>query len=143
MTGGSEDGGDEQTGVDGARDDSHVDDSPPDGRSVADRDDTERDGPGTADPDERSEERVEPVAAEQSRPDDGERSRRAEGEEDAWRYSVEEVGDEAADDEGNVAGILMRNEPLEAEAIDPENAVFFLLGSLGTVAFVVLALSSL
>ena len=59
-------------------------------------------------------------------------------------YTVEEVGGtDEADEEGNVAGILMRNEPLEAESIDLENALFFLLGSLGAIAFVVLALASL
>ena len=64
-----------------------------------------------------------------------------------WRYSVAEVGDspdaEEADEEGNVAGVLMRNEPLERESIDPENALFFLLGSLGTIAFIVLAIGGL
>ena len=71
----------------------------------------------------------------------------AEPEAEEWRYSVAEVGDspdaEEADEEGNVAGVLMRNEPLERESIDPENALFFLLGSLGTIAFIVLAIGGL
>jgi hypothetical protein len=71
----------------------------------------------------------------------------AESEADEWRYSVAEVGDspdaEEADEEGNVAGVLMRNEPLERESIDAENALFFLLGSLGTIAFIVLAIGGL
>ena len=71
----------------------------------------------------------------------------AEPETDEWRYSVAEVGDspdaEEADEEGNVAGVLMRNEPLEREPIDAENALFFLLGSLGTIAFIVLAIGGL
>ena len=71
----------------------------------------------------------------------------AEPEADEWRYSVAEVGDspdaEKADEEGNVAGVLMRNEPLEREPIDAENALFFLLGSLGTIAFIVLAIGGL
>lgn len=63
-----------------------------------------------------------------------------------WRFSVTDVSDpedKNGDDEGNVAGPLMRNEPLEPGAIDPENALFFLLGSLGTILFVVLAVSGL
>ena len=61
-----------------------------------------------------------------------------------WRFSVEEVPESAnEDDEGNIAGTLMRDEPLEPETIDTENAVFFLLGSLGTILFVVLAILGL
>ena len=82
---------------------------------------------------------------EESRAHDG--ADAAEPEAEEWRYSVAEVGDspdaEEADEEGNVAGVLMRNEPLERESIDPENALFFLLGSLGTIAFIVLAIGGL
>jgi len=63
-----------------------------------------------------------------------------------WRFSVTDVSepeDEDGDEEGNVAGILMRNEPLEPGSIDSENAFFFLLGSLGTILFVVLAVTGL
>lgn len=61
-----------------------------------------------------------------------------------WRFSVEEVPESAdGDDEGNIAGTLMRDEPLEPETIDTENAVFFLLGSLGTILFIVLAILGL
>jgi len=58
-----------------------------------------------------------------------------------WRYSVSEVGKAEDEDgeEGNVAGLLMRNQPLEPGDISPENAFFFLVGSLGTIAFIVLA----
>jgi len=72
--------------------------------------------------------------------------------EDEWRFSVEEVGEDAADGEptdepdtdgGNVAGSLVDEGPLEPESITLENAVFFLIGSLGTILFVVLALTGL
>lgn len=83
----------------------------------------------------------------ESRAHDGADAAEPEPEADEWRYSVAEVGDspdaEEADEEGNVAGILMRNEPLERESIDAENALFFLLGSLGTIAFIVLAIGGL
>lgn len=61
---------------------------------------------------------------------------------DEWRFSVSELDDED-DSEGNVAGSLMRDEPLEPGDIDPENAFFFLVGSLGTIVFIVMALQGL
>lgn len=69
----------------------------------------------------------------------GDRDGQDTGEE--WQFPVEEVPESADEDgESNVAGTLMRDEPLEPETIDIENAVFFLLGSLGTILFVVLAI---
>jgi hypothetical protein len=70
--------------------------------------------------------------------------------EDEWRFSVDEVGDEPADGDeteqtegGNVAGSLADEGPLEPESISLENAVFFLVGALGTVLFIVLAITGL
>jgi len=65
--------------------------------------------------------------------------------EEGWRFSLEDLEAAAEDpeDEGNVAGILMRDEPLEKQSIDLENAIFFLVGALGTVVFIVLAVAGI
>lgn len=57
-----------------------------------------------------------------------------------WRFSLEEIesmqenGDQAADakvdEEGNVAGSLEHEEPLEPGDIGIENAIFVVLGAL-------------
>lgn len=66
-----------------------------------------------------------------------------------WRFSLDDLGGEgepAGDDSstgGNVAGSVSTRESLEPQQIDPTNAVFFLIGSLGTVLFIVLALTGL
>jgi len=70
------------------------------------------------------------------------------GEDEEWRFSVEEVGEndteaEKAGESGNVAGSLVEEGPLEPESISLESAVFFLLGALGTILFVVLAVAGL
>lgn len=65
--------------------------------------------------------------------------------EEEWRFSIGELDDADDGDEtgGNVAGSLMQDEPLESGDINPENAFFFLLGSLGTIVFIVLAVLGL
>ncbi|PSQ46408.1 hypothetical protein BRD19_12435 [Halobacteriales archaeon SW_7_65_23] len=142
MTDGSEDSGDDHPAPDDAPDQDS--DSQTERRGGADRSATGHDESGAVDPTIRSDERVEPADLEHSENGDRGESTPAAGDEGEWRYTVEEVGGtDEADEEGNVAGILMRNEPLEAESIDLENALFFLLGSLGAIAFVVLALASL
>lgn len=67
----------------------------------------------------------------------------AEGGNEEWEFSIDEVGDEETGDErsGNVTGSIRNRGPLEPGDIDLENAVFFLVGSLGTVLFVVLAVA--
>jgi hypothetical protein len=59
---------------------------------------------------------------------------------DEWKISVDEVGppahkepdepDSPQESDGNVAGTLQRNQPLEPGDIDPENAAFVILGVL-------------
>jgi len=68
---------------------------------------------------------------------------RADDESD-WRFSLDEVGDdESTGGGGNVAGSVVEREPLEPQQIDLTNAAFFLLGSLGTILFIGLALLGL
>jgi hypothetical protein len=69
---------------------------------------------------------------------------------DEWRFSVDEVGEETAEDNeseeregGNVAGSVVHEESLEPGPITLENAVFFLVGALGTILFIVLAIVGL
>lgn len=63
---------------------------------------------------------------------------------DEWRFSVEDVGEDdepdQSDTEGNIAGTLDRNQPLEPGEIDPENAVFVVLGVLLVVVLIVAAI---
>jgi hypothetical protein len=70
------------------------------------------------------------------------------GDDEEWRFSVEEVGEDDTDadqveDSGNVAGSLVEEGQLEPESISLESAVFFLVGALGTILFVVLAIAGL
>jgi len=66
-------------------------------------------------------------------------------EDEQWRFSLDDLegAAEEPEDEGNVAGILMRNQPLERQPIDLENAIFFLVGALGTIVFIVLAVTGI
>jgi hypothetical protein len=63
-----------------------------------------------------------------------------EGETDTreWRFSVEEVGES----DGNVAGSLERDQPLEPQEISAEHAAFVLLGVLLTVGLIASVLFS-
>jgi hypothetical protein len=70
--------------------------------------------------------------------------------EDEWRFSVDEVGEDPAErdetertEDGNVAGSLVDEGQLEPESISLENAVFFLVGALGTILFIALAITGL
>jgi hypothetical protein len=68
--------------------------------------------------------------------------------EDEWRFSLEELDDEAEpaesgvnekeeDDEGgNIAGTLAHNQPLEPGDIDLENALFVVVGVLLVVGLI-------
>lgn len=77
----------------------------------------------------------------------GEENPDDESEQEEWRFSVDEVGETTESQEetedGNVAGTLVHEQPLEPESISLENAVFFLVGALGTILFIVLAVSGL
>lgn len=73
---------------------------------------------------------------------DDEREQPIDGNEEEWEFSLEEVGDED-ERSGNVTGTMAGRGPLEAGDIDLENAVFFLVGALGTILFVVLAIAGL
>ncbi|MXR51693.1 hypothetical protein GRX03_08770 [Halovenus sp. WSH3] len=64
---------------------------------------------------------------------------------DEWRFSVEDVSAEETTGEsdgsgGNIAGTLDRNQPLEPGEIDPENAVFVVLGVLIVVVLIAAAI---
>lgn len=52
-------------------------------------------------------------------------------------------GDDDREQEGNVAGMLPRDQPLEPQDIDLENAVFVALGALLVVVFLVLSIGGL
>ena len=66
---------------------------------------------------------------------------------DGWKFSVEDVGPQdepdsnengdGAETDGNIAGTLDRNQPLEPGDIDLENAVFVVLGVLIVVVLIV------
>jgi hypothetical protein len=68
---------------------------------------------------------------------------RADSDEREWEFPIDELGDEDADESGNVAGTLATRQPVEPGDIDLENALFFLVGAVGTVLFVVLAVAGL
>jgi len=68
---------------------------------------------------------------------------RAERDEQEWQFPLDELGDGDADESGNVAGTLATRQPVEPGDIDLENALFFLVGAVGTVLFVVLAVAGL
>ncbi|WP_336327537.1 DUF7312 domain-containing protein [Halovenus sp. HT40] len=64
---------------------------------------------------------------------------------DDWKFSVEDVSPEEKPDpqeeqntesDGNIAGTLERNQPLEPGDIDLENAVFVVLGVLIVVILI-------
>lgn len=67
---------------------------------------------------------------------------------DDWKFSVDDVSPAAGSDsteneqetetetDGNIAGTLQRNQPLEPGDIDLENAVFVLLGVLIVVVLI-------
>jgi hypothetical protein len=68
------------------------------------------------------------------------------GDDDEWKISVDDVGppahedeeaDATSDPEGNIAGTLARNQPLEPGDIDLENAIFVALGVLLVVVLIV------
>jgi hypothetical protein len=69
------------------------------------------------------------------------------GDDDEWKISVDDVGPSAHEDdeateptddpEGNIAGTLARNQPLEPGDIDLENAIFVALGVLLVVVLIV------
>jgi hypothetical protein len=68
----------------------------------------------------------------------------AEGGDQEWQFPVAELGDKAEEEQsGNVAGTLATREPVVPGDIDPENALFFLVGAVGTILFVVLAVGGL
>lgn len=67
---------------------------------------------------------------------------------DEWRFSLEEIdamhdgdaGEQSrrnGDQEGNIAGSLQRNQPLEPGDIDLENALFVALGALLVIGLIV------
>jgi hypothetical protein len=60
---------------------------------------------------------------------------------DGLRPAVRRIDDR--DEEGNVAGSLTPRGPLEPEEIDPENALFVLLGVVSVTVFVVAGISGL
>lgn len=57
------------------------------------------------------------------------------GDDDSWRFSLEEI-DARQDTDGNVAGDLARNQPLEPGEINRENALFVALGVLLVVVLI-------
>jgi hypothetical protein len=60
---------------------------------------------------------------------------------DGLRPAVRRIDDR--DEEGNVVGPLTPRGPLEPEEIDPENALFVLLGVVSVTVFVVAGISGL
>jgi len=67
---------------------------------------------------------------------------------DEWRFTLEELDDDAeqvesgvtedgTDDDGNIAGTLAHNQPLEPGEIDLENALFVGVGILLVVGLIV------
>lgn len=63
----------------------------------------------------------------------------ADGSDDEWRYSLEDLEDEDDEDEDGgegVAGTIEPSETIEPGDIDPENAAFVLLGVLLASAMV-------
>ena len=66
------------------------------------------------------------------------------GDDDEWKISVDDVGppahengEEPTDEpEGNIAGTLAHNQPLEPGDIDLENAIFVVLGVLLVVVLI-------
>jgi len=96
--------------------------------------DSEADGTGDTETDET-------VPGEAEEPVDAEAAASPDGEEEQWRFSLEEIDERqeaaaAEDTGGNVAGSLARRQPLEPGDVNRENALFVTLGVLLIVVLI-------